>query len=81
MVKVTEIIQRKQYGKKLKCIPLSVSTAGRCTGDTDKDLKKQVLKQVTQCGRFAIQLSESTEELLAPCGICISMMKCTKIFF
>lgn len=61
MVKVGEITQGKQYGNKLKCTPLSVNTDGRCTEDTDEDLKKQVLKQVTQRGSFAIQLSESTK--------------------
>jgi len=60
-VKIAEIIHTKQYGNKLKCTPFSVNTAGRCTEDTAEHLKKQVLQQVTQCGRFAIQLEESAD--------------------
>ena len=63
MIKVTQITHAKHYGNKLKCIPLSVNTIGRCVEDTAEDLKKQVLEQVTQCGRFAIQLEESTDVL------------------
>lgn len=56
-----EIIHGKQYGDKLKCIPLSANTVGRRIENIAEDLKKQVLEQITQCGRFAIQLDESTD--------------------
>lgn len=61
MIKIAEIIHTKQYGNKLKRTPLSANTVGRWTEDTDEDLKKQVLKQVKQCRRFAVQLDESTD--------------------
>ncbi|CAM4541743.1 unnamed protein product [Lepidochelys olivacea] len=56
-----EIIHGKQYGDKLKCILLSANTVGRCIETIAEDLKKQVLEQITQHGRFAIQLDENTD--------------------
>uniref|UniRef100_K7F2Y8 DUF4371 domain-containing protein n=1 Tax=Pelodiscus sinensis TaxID=13735 RepID=K7F2Y8_PELSI len=53
-VKMVEIIHRKQYGDKLKCIPLLANTVARCIENITEDLKKQVLEQVMQCGRFTV---------------------------
>lgn len=45
MVKMTEIyIHRKQYGDKLKCIPLSATTVGRYIENIPEDVKKKVLE-------------------------------------
>uniref|UniRef100_K7GJS8 DUF4371 domain-containing protein n=1 Tax=Pelodiscus sinensis TaxID=13735 RepID=K7GJS8_PELSI len=60
-VKMVEIIHGKQYGDKLKCFPLSASTVGRRIENIAEDLKKQVLEQIMQCGRFAVQLDENTD--------------------
>lgn len=68
---MVEIIHGKQYGDKLKCIPLSANTVGRRIENIAEDLKKQVLEQITQCGRFAIQLDESTDvSNVSAYGIC-----------
>ncbi|CAM5136722.1 unnamed protein product [Natator depressus] len=61
VVKMDEIIHGKQYGDKLKCIPLSANTVGRCIENIAEDLKKQVLEQIMQHGRFAIQLDKNTD--------------------
>ncbi|CAM4646942.1 unnamed protein product [Lepidochelys kempii] len=86
VVKMDEIIHGKQYGDKLKCIPLSANTVGRHIEDTAEDLKKQVLEQITQCGRFAIQLDESTDvsnmsQLTVFARFCFKIMKYTKNYF
>jgi len=60
MVKMAEIIHRKPHHNQLKCLPLSENTVRRCTGNTAEDWKKQVFKQITWCGRFALPLDEST---------------------
>lgn len=60
-VKMVEIIHGKEYADKLKCIPLSANTIGRRIEIIADNLKKQLLKQITQCGKFAIQLDESTD--------------------
>lgn len=48
----------KQYGIKLKCIPLSANTV---IENIAEDLKKLMLEQSTQCGRLAVQLNEITD--------------------
>lgn len=59
MIEITEI-HRKQYVKKLKCIPLSANTVGSCRENIVKDWKKHILEQIMQCKSFAVQLTEST---------------------
>uniref|UniRef100_K7FR34 DUF4371 domain-containing protein n=1 Tax=Pelodiscus sinensis TaxID=13735 RepID=K7FR34_PELSI len=75
-VKMVEIIHGKQYGHKLKCIPLSANTVGRRIENIAEDLKKQVLEQITQCGRFAIHLNMS--QLMVDS---VTMMKYRKTTF
>lgn len=60
-VKMVEIIHGKEYADKLKCIPLSANTVGRRIATIADNLKKQLLEQLTHCGKFAIQLYESTD--------------------
>ena len=60
-VKMAAIIRRKQYGSKLKCIPLSANTVGRRIENIAEGLKKQVSVQITRCERLAVQLNESTD--------------------
>lgn len=52
---------------------MSVNNVGRCSEDIAEDLKKQVLQEVTQCERFAIQLDENMDVSNFPYGICISI--------
>ena len=85
-VKIIEIIQAKQYGNKVQHTPLSVNTVGRCIGDTAEDLRKQVLEQITQCGRFPIQLDESTDvssmfQLMVFARFCFNNEICEDVFF
>jgi len=53
-VKMAEIMHGKQYSNKLKSIPLSANTVGRCTEElrVAEELKKQKLEQIMQCERF-----------------------------
>lgn len=54
MVKMARIVHRKQQDDKVKCFPLSANILGICIGNIAEDLKKQVFKQIAQCGRFAV---------------------------
>ncbi|XP_030368476.1 protein PRRC1 isoform X2 [Strigops habroptila] len=46
--------------------PVSLDTVGRCIENIAEDLKKQVLEEMTQRGRFAVKLPESTGALADP---------------
>lgn len=46
---------------KTKKHPLSADAIWRCLENIAKDLKKQILEKIMQCGRLAIQLGESTD--------------------
>lgn len=61
MVKMAGAIHGKQHGDKLKYFPLLANTVGRCIGNIAEGFKKQLFKQITYCGRFALQLDESTD--------------------
>lgn len=50
-----------KYGDELKCTPFSANTAGRCIENVARDLKKWVSEQITQCGKSALWLGESTD--------------------
>ena len=56
---MSAVIHAKQYGDKLKCIPLSADTVGNFLENIAKDLKKQIVEKITQCGRLAVQLDGS----------------------
>lgn len=55
---MTEITHGKQYGDKLKYIPLPANTVGKHIENTARDLKKQVVEQILQCGKFAVWQKE-----------------------
>lgn len=57
---MTEIMHGKQYGDKVKHSPLSANTVGKHVENTAEDAKKQALEQISQCGKLAVQLDEST---------------------
>lgn len=53
------------------------NTVGRCIENIAEDLKKQVLEEMTQRGRFAVKLPESTgvsnmSQLIAFAKFCFS---------
>lgn len=53
VVKMTETTHGKQYGDKVKGIALSANTVGKCIENTARDLQKQAVEQILQCGKFA----------------------------
>lgn len=54
VVKMTEVT----HGKQLKCIAFSANIAGKCIENTARDLKKQAVEQILQCGKFAVWQKE-----------------------
>lgn len=48
----------ENHGNKLKCIPFSTNTVGRCIENIAEGLKKQIEK-VKQCKQFALELAEN----------------------
>lgn len=58
VVKIFEITHGKQYGDKVKCIPLTANTAGKHIENTARDLKKQAVEQILRCGKFAVWQKE-----------------------
>lgn len=60
-VRMVDIIHGKEYTEKLKAIPLSDNSVARRIEMIAEDIKKQLLEQLTLCGKFALQLDESTD--------------------
>jgi len=60
-LKMVEMIHGTEYAEKLKSIPLSAKTVKNRIERIADDLKKQVIEKMLLCGKFAIQLDESTD--------------------
>ncbi|XP_075472991.1 protein FAM200B [Ascaphus truei] len=60
-IKMCEIMHGSKYAEALKSIPLSRDTVKRRIIDLSKDIEIQLLMQIQQSVKFAIQLDESTD--------------------
>lgn len=58
---MAQTVLGEKEASKLKSIPLSNDTIQRRIADISMDLKLQVVERINSCGKYAIQLDESTD--------------------